>query len=236
MVAKPTVLPRWADGGSAVVVEPSAGKKDLGHSVGERPPAQFENWRGRNVYQWMQYLDTFEDEPHTYNGASTFVGNTTQPPDSNYGHGVRNPIWLPAILGTPSHWQYSTGQGFYETDGVTANGSIYLTMPTVRAGVDIQEIRMKVKSLAAHDETLTIELWRTLAGAAPNMVAGVNVLAATIGATWTNVSLDLASILGGAGYPVVTDSTMYLKLSSVAATSGVTFNVRNFYLVTSKQA
>ena len=57
MATKPADLPRWADGGSADVVEPSSGKKDIGWVAGEKLPAQFFNWILEKIYDWMVYLD-----------------------------------------------------------------------------------------------------------------------------------------------------------------------------------
>lgn len=54
-MAKPTQLPQWADGGSADVVEPSAGKKTLGWIL-EKPPFQYFNWLFLTIYLWCFYL------------------------------------------------------------------------------------------------------------------------------------------------------------------------------------
>ena len=55
MITKPTELPEWASSG-VNVVEPSANTKSDGHLSGKQPIPQYENWRARNVYQWLQYL------------------------------------------------------------------------------------------------------------------------------------------------------------------------------------
>jgi hypothetical protein len=55
-MAKPTTLPRWATGGTASVTEPNEAKKDLGHQVAERPPAQYFNWLFKTIYSWLLYL------------------------------------------------------------------------------------------------------------------------------------------------------------------------------------
>lgn len=56
-MAKPTNTPRWADVGGAIV-EPTSGKKDIGHVPAERPPAQYLNWLFNLIYQWVAWLDT----------------------------------------------------------------------------------------------------------------------------------------------------------------------------------
>lgn len=55
MAAKPTSRPRWANAGG-VIVEPSAGKKDIGWVSGEPPPAEFANWLHNLAWQWTEYL------------------------------------------------------------------------------------------------------------------------------------------------------------------------------------
>lgn len=55
-VTKPAKYPEWADGGSAVIIEPSDPKKALGWIV-EKPPYQFFNWWKNLTYQWIQWFD-----------------------------------------------------------------------------------------------------------------------------------------------------------------------------------
>lgn len=55
--ARPTTIPLWATGSSAVLVEPLDGQKAAGWSVGERPPAQWLNWMQSMYGSWLQYLD-----------------------------------------------------------------------------------------------------------------------------------------------------------------------------------
>jgi hypothetical protein len=57
---RPEDLPRWADGASAAVQEPSEGKKDLGW-VAEKPPHEVENWLQLKNYQWLAYLASLID-------------------------------------------------------------------------------------------------------------------------------------------------------------------------------
>lgn len=54
---KPSTLPRWATDGAAQIVEPTSGKKDIGHVPGERPPAQYENWFKNSTWEWLDYVD-----------------------------------------------------------------------------------------------------------------------------------------------------------------------------------
>jgi len=51
----PSKLPEWASGGSADIVEPSEGKKDLGW-IQEKPPLEWFNWIQNLTYQWHSYL------------------------------------------------------------------------------------------------------------------------------------------------------------------------------------
>lgn len=55
-VSKPTKYPEWADGGSAVITEPSGAKKLLGWII-EKPPYQFFNWLFNLIYQWINWFD-----------------------------------------------------------------------------------------------------------------------------------------------------------------------------------
>jgi hypothetical protein len=64
----PTSLPRWADGGSAVITEPSEQQKDTGWVPEDIPAADEVNWWKNLVYQWIDHLagaaakyDTLED-------------------------------------------------------------------------------------------------------------------------------------------------------------------------------
>lgn len=80
-----STLPRWASTVSADparVVEPPAGKKDIGWDVAEKPPAQWKNWLLLQVYNWLSWLDAFETEAHSWTKTQTFgagitVSNTT---------------------------------------------------------------------------------------------------------------------------------------------------------------
>lgn len=55
-MAKPTVLPRWANSGGSVAT-PSSGKLDIGWLPKEKPPAQYFNWLGLHTYNWIAWLD-----------------------------------------------------------------------------------------------------------------------------------------------------------------------------------
>jgi len=57
-MARPTKLPRWATGGTAVIVEPSEPEKDAGHLPQTILTAQLANWLANLAYQWITYLDT----------------------------------------------------------------------------------------------------------------------------------------------------------------------------------
>jgi len=63
MATKPTSLPTWAtDAGTTV--EPSAGQKAAGFSVGTRPPARWWNWLMNVVYQWCNYVNEMRTGEH----------------------------------------------------------------------------------------------------------------------------------------------------------------------------
>lgn len=71
MAVKPTSIPRWANVGASIV-EPSSGKKDIGHVAEEEPPAQFENWLKNLYYQWCDYVDDFENNAHAWTQVNSF--------------------------------------------------------------------------------------------------------------------------------------------------------------------
>ena len=56
-MTKPTTLPEWGTGPGASIVEPSAGRKELGWTATEEPPAEFFNWWQNNVFGWVEWLD-----------------------------------------------------------------------------------------------------------------------------------------------------------------------------------
>lgn len=63
-MAKPTSKPDWTVGNPSfgtVTVEPSAGKKQNGWDVAERPARQFMNWLFFNIGEWIDYFETTTD-------------------------------------------------------------------------------------------------------------------------------------------------------------------------------
>jgi hypothetical protein len=55
MSDKPTAVPRWADVG-AEIIEPPSGRKDIGYTSAQRPPAQYDNWLLNLIYQWLLWI------------------------------------------------------------------------------------------------------------------------------------------------------------------------------------
>ena len=66
MASKPSLTPRWANVGGDIT-EPASGKKDIGHVVAEKPPAQYLNWLFNLAWQWFEYL-----KDGAFSGATTF--------------------------------------------------------------------------------------------------------------------------------------------------------------------
>lgn len=77
MATKPTILPRWATGGTAQIVEPAEGKKDTGWVPGEQVPAQTLNWWQRYVGDWLAWLNDLTNQALTWVGAAVFSGSAT---------------------------------------------------------------------------------------------------------------------------------------------------------------
>lgn len=55
MATQPTKLPEWADG-SALVVEPSTGKKLVGFGAAEKVSGALTNWLFLTIYQWIAWI------------------------------------------------------------------------------------------------------------------------------------------------------------------------------------
>jgi len=82
-MAKPTVLPKWADvlqvhvtTGIANRVEPGSAAKDLGWDFNEKPPRQFDNWLHYITWKWLEFFDGVIDQDVTI-GANVVFGNVT---------------------------------------------------------------------------------------------------------------------------------------------------------------
>lgn len=81
-MAKPPVKPRWASTVTADpnrYFEPPASKKDVGWDVGERPPAQYDNWLSGVTGDWIDWLDAYESTAHTWTATQTFNPATAAP-------------------------------------------------------------------------------------------------------------------------------------------------------------
>lgn len=72
MATKPTDLPEWATDPGADVVEPLLAEKQAGWVEATKPPAQWFNWWQLLVFQWIEWLNAFESEAHTWTAAQTF--------------------------------------------------------------------------------------------------------------------------------------------------------------------
>lgn len=76
-MSKPTTLPEWATGGGASVVEPLLAEKQLGWVASTKPPASWFNWILLTIYNWIVWLDAFENTAHTWSALQTFTGGLT---------------------------------------------------------------------------------------------------------------------------------------------------------------
>lgn len=63
MTTRPTKLPRWADAGGGIRVEPNSAKKDSGFAAGEEPAAGHHNFLFGDAADWIQYLDAVAQRP-----------------------------------------------------------------------------------------------------------------------------------------------------------------------------
>jgi hypothetical protein len=60
-MAKPNKHLDWTDGDLAKIEEPPTGKKLLGWTAAEKPPAKWWNWNMYLVDQWLKYFETVTD-------------------------------------------------------------------------------------------------------------------------------------------------------------------------------
>lgn len=60
-MSKPTTHLDWTNGEASKVQEPVAGKKELGWSPLERPPAEFMNWLFYTQDLWNKYFESITD-------------------------------------------------------------------------------------------------------------------------------------------------------------------------------
>lgn len=78
-MARPGELPRWAEtvGGSpaAGIVDPIAGKKDLGWADEEHPPAEYLNWWQHLTYLWIVWLNDWTSGGQAVDGPISIVNS-----------------------------------------------------------------------------------------------------------------------------------------------------------------
>ena len=53
---RPAVVPRWAWGAGATLVQPPSGSSEVGFSTAQRPPAQWFNWQLNATGAWIDFL------------------------------------------------------------------------------------------------------------------------------------------------------------------------------------
>lgn len=128
---KPTSTPRWADVGGDIV-EPSAGKKNVGWLADERPPAQYFNWLLNTIYLWCKWIDdgvwtavsgafsgaisaasaaisgAITAATGVFSGAVSVVGFTNTGADY---HGVRSSVLSLAVAGKAASGTWVRGGG-----------------------------------------------------------------------------------------------------------------------------
>lgn len=76
---KPVKLPRWGDNlaDPSDIVEPLAGKKDIGWQDAELPPHSYMNWLFNLIYLWTAWLDSLTDQALTWTAAHIFQAGMT---------------------------------------------------------------------------------------------------------------------------------------------------------------
>lgn len=172
MAAKPVTLPLWATTGTITV--PSGGKQAIGWVFDEKPPADYLNWYQHLTYTWIQYLDTFEGEAHTWTAINTYqqavVFDTTAPvavesylfnvADSNVKVASNNNILLQGT-GKLRHANrtlalpWSAFQAFHNTAAIT-NADLYATAPEGVTAVQSEFVNISTMAWIPLHETQRI--------------------------------------------------------------------------------
>jgi hypothetical protein len=91
---KPTTLPRWASDVTAAITEPNEGQKNTGWVTAQRPPHQYFNWWMRLVYFWIQWLDGFLNEAHTWAAKHIFNAGLASSIAPTAGDDVANKTYV----------------------------------------------------------------------------------------------------------------------------------------------
>lgn len=103
-MARPSIFPRWATGGTAAIAAPSSPEQDVGHIPQTILTAQLANWLQNLVYQWLVYLDSVAGGPLTTTvtpsaanaTAAAAIGTSTDAPRADHVHSV--PTAAPTAL------------------------------------------------------------------------------------------------------------------------------------------
>jgi len=111
-MAKPSKLPRWADGGTGTptnTAEPLETQKDTGYVPGDKLPAQVFNYLLNLVHQWLTWFDghaALIDAVNSFSAPQTFAGGSStshsvsfspSAPTTRLGAGLFN------LGGSPNH-------------------------------------------------------------------------------------------------------------------------------------
>lgn len=200
-MSRPTDDLHWADDGAADVVEPNAGKKDVGWVSDEEPPAQYFNWFMREVAKWIEYLDG--------DGHQTYT------------------IWLPASKAAVTNALTFDGTGIRHIITPSASrieslnaGAIYYEWPLdmLREGDRILSITLYGDEGNAAGETYDGRLYSV--AEADGTKTGITALK-TSGVTGNNTTLAWSTADSGlspSGYTVPADTPLVfggeLKISS----------------------
>jgi len=116
---KPADLPQWADGGSAQITEPSAGKKALGW-VKEKPAFAFFNWFWNLAYQWIAWAKKFGEE-HVHDGGSTDWSAPKVDLENHVDYGAEGYLTVTVDTGSEHRIRHeATGSSVNEADLVVA--------------------------------------------------------------------------------------------------------------------
>lgn len=74
---QPSTLPEWATGGGAAITTPGPGTISSGSVPNTAGLAQYDNWRGRWTFKWLEWLKDIAHQAMTWTANHVFQGNVT---------------------------------------------------------------------------------------------------------------------------------------------------------------
>jgi hypothetical protein len=184
----PTTIPDWVSDANAadpdIVVEPPAGKREVGWAPTEKMPAQYENWFNYWVSKWIAYLATESaDDFDIADALSVFrilidAGGHIDLGNGTIRHQERT-LWLQASAGQPATggWVRS-GSLLVNDQSSGSSGDIVVFPVPIEAGKRIRSITFLVDD-GAIPTPISCDLRRIDTAGTATTVTGIGASAGT---------------------------------------------------------